>query len=291
MKDVFQVVTDRILSQLQKGIIPWRRTWSSNEPTSYQTNKAYQGINALILQDAYESPYWLTFRQCQKLGGSVRAGEHGSPIVFVDSYPREETQADGTVLTSYRRFLKYYTVFNWEQTKGLPEKVPVGRDNTTIPQAEEVLRRRNPIILYHASQPHFSPHEDALYMPGLDQFEDSAFYYSAAFHELIHWTGGRARLARAEIINYSREKEYRAREELTAEIGAAFLCKTCAIDNQETLKDSTAYIQSWLKVFKGDNRIIMQASKQARIAAEYILTGEMPKILVAQAATGEAAIA
>ncbi len=48
---------------------------------------------------------------------------------------------------------------------------------------------------------------------------------------------------------------------------------------------------SWLKVFKGDNRIIMQASKQARIAAEYILTGEMPKILVAQAATGEAAIA
>ena len=60
MKDVFQVVTDRIMSQLQKGVIPWQRTWSSNGPTSYQTNKEYQGINALILQDTYKSPYWLT---------------------------------------------------------------------------------------------------------------------------------------------------------------------------------------------------------------------------------------
>ena len=92
MKDVFQVVTDRIISQLQKGVIPWQRTWSSNGPTSYQTNKEYQGINALILQDTYKSPYWLTFRQCQKLGGSIRAGEHGSPIVFMDRFVKEETE-------------------------------------------------------------------------------------------------------------------------------------------------------------------------------------------------------
>ena len=95
MKDVFQVVTDRILNQLQKGVIPWRRTWSSNGPTSYQTNKEYQGINALILQDTFKSPYWITFRQCQKLGGSIRAREHGSPIVFVDRLIKEET--NGTI--------------------------------------------------------------------------------------------------------------------------------------------------------------------------------------------------
>ena len=120
MKDIFSVVTGRIIAQLEKGVIPWRRTWSSNGPTSYQTNKEYQGINALILQDTYESPYWLTFRQAQKLGGSVRAGEKGSPIVFVDSMAQEKTTADGTIEISYRRFLKYYTVFNWEQTKNLP---------------------------------------------------------------------------------------------------------------------------------------------------------------------------
>lgn len=274
MKDIFSVVTGRIIAQLEKGVVPWRRTWSSNGPTSYQTNKEYQGINALILQDTYESPYWLTFRQAQKLGGSVRAGEKGSPIVFVDSMAQEKTKADGTIEISYRRFLKYYTVFNWEQTKNLPEKVPVGRENATIPQAEEIFRRRNPLIKHHDSQPSFRPGEDCIYMPGLDQFEDSGAYYSTGFHELTHWTGGRARLARPEIVNYHQRTEYRSMEELTAEIGAAFLCQICAIDSPETLQSSSSYIQSWLKVFKGDTKIVMQASKQARAAVEFILSGQ-----------------
>ena len=274
MKDIFSVVTGRIIAQLEKGVVPWRRTWSSNGPTSYQTNKEYQGINALILQDTYESPYWLTFRQAQKLGGSVRAGEKGSPIVFVDSMAQEKTKADGTIEISYRRFLKYYTVFNWEQTKNLPEKVPVGRENATIPQAEEIFRRRNPLIKHHDSQPSFRPGEDCIYMPGLDQFEDSGAYYSTGFHELTHWTGGRTRLARPEIVNYHQRTEYRSMEELTAEIGAAFLCQICAIDSPETLQSSSAYIQSWLKVFKGDTKIVMQASKQARAAVEFILSGQ-----------------
>ena len=225
MKDVFQVVTDRIISQLQKGVIPWQRTWSSNGPTSYQTNKEYQGINALILQDTYKSPYWLTFRQCQTLGGSIRAGEHGSPIVFVDRFVKEETKADGTTKTRLIPFLKYYTVFNWEQTRNLPEKVPVERDNATIPSAEEILRRRGPRIDYHPSQPHYSPANDTIYLPGLEQFESSAEYYSTAFHELTHWTGGRARLARPEIIDYQIGVDIRSREELTAEMGAAFFCQ------------------------------------------------------------------
>ena len=91
MKDVFEVVTGQILKQLEGGIIPWRRPWTSNGPTSYATNKEYQGINTLLLQSNYESPYWLTFRQAQKMGGSIRAGEKGSPIVFVDRMIKEET--------------------------------------------------------------------------------------------------------------------------------------------------------------------------------------------------------
>ena len=274
MKDIFSVVTGRIIAQLEKGVIPWRRTWSSNGPTSYQTNKEYQGINALILQDTYESPYWLTFRQAQKLGGSVRAGEKGSPIVFVDRIAQEKQKADGTVEVSFRTFLKYYTVFNWEQTSGLPEKVPVGRDNATIPQAEELMRRRGPEIKYHESAAFFRPGNDSIYLPNLDQFESSGEYYSAAFHELTHWTGGRGRLERREIIEYRQEKEYRSLEELTAEMGAAFLCRMCALDSPETFENQAAYVQSWLKVFKGDTKIVMQASKQAREAVEFVLTGQ-----------------
>lgn len=275
MKDVFQVVTDRIISQLQKGVIPWRRTWCYYRPTSYQTNKEYQGINALILQDTYKSPYWLTFRQCQKLGGSIRAGEHGSPIVFMDRFVKEETKADGTTKTRMVPFLKYYTVFNWEQTKNLPKKVPEERDNATIPSAEEVLRRRGPRIGYHSTQPHYSPADDTIYLPDLEQFESSAEYYSTAFHELTHWTGGRARLARYEIINYSEGKDIRSREELTAEISAAFLCQLCALESPETMENSAAYVRSWLRPLQDNPRWILQASKQARAAVEYVLTGQI----------------
>ena len=121
------------------------------------------------------------------------------------------------------------------------------RDNATIPSAEEVLRRRGPRIDYHPSQPHYSPADDIIYLPGLEQFESSAAFYSVAFHELTHWTGGRLRLARPEIINYHIGEDIRSREELTAEMGAAFFCQLCALDSPETMENSTAYIQSWLK--------------------------------------------
>jgi antirestriction protein ArdC len=275
MKDVFSVVTERIIAQLKKGIVPWRRTWSSVGPTSYLTNKEYQGINAIILQDVYKSPYWLTFRQAQKLGGSIKAGEKGSPIVFVDRIVREEMKADGSISVRIIPFLKYYTVFNWEQTRNLPEKVSVEQDNATIPNAEEMLRRRGPRISYHPSQPHYSPTDDTIYLPSLQQFESNAEYYSTAFHELTHWTGGQSRLARPEILNY-RQEEDRSQEELTAEIGAAFLCKICALDTADTLQNSAAYIGSWLKVLKDNPRWILKASRQAREAVEFIQTGKLP---------------
>jgi len=156
----------------------------------------------------------------------------------------------------------------------LPEKVPAGRDNATIPQAEELMHRRRPVIKYHEAAAFFRPGDDSIYLPNLDQFESSGEYYSAAFHELTHWTGGRGRLERREIIEYRQEKEYRSLEELTAEMGAAFLCRMCALDSPETFENQAAYVQSWLKVFKGDKKIVMQASKQARAAVEFILSGQ-----------------
>lgn len=274
MKDIFTVVTNRILTQLNKGIIPWRRPWSSHAPTSYQTNKEYQGINALILQDTYNSPYWLTFRQAQKLGGSIKAGEKGSQIVFVDKIIKEETNPDGSTVTRVIPIIKYYTVFNWEQTKNIPEKTPIERDNTTIQDAETMLRFRDPRINYHPSKAYYSSTEDIIYLPDIKQFESSASYYSTAFHELTHWTGAKSRLARTEAMNYHLSDKSRSQEELTAEMGAAFLCKMCAIDTTNTVENSTAYIKSWLEVLKQNPKWVLKASRQAREAVEFIQTGQ-----------------
>jgi antirestriction protein ArdC len=188
---------------------------------------------------------------------------------------REETKADGTVTARLVPFLKYYTVFNWEQTKNLPKKIPEDRDNATIPDAEEILRRRGPKIGYHSYQPHYSPANDTIYLPDLEQFQSSAAFYAVAFHELTHWTGGRARLARYEVINYHEEDAIRSREELTAEMGTAFFCQLCGLDSPENMENSAAYVRSWLKVLESNPKWVLQASKQARAAVEYVLTGQI----------------
>ena len=277
MKEVFQVVTDQIISQLGQGIIPWRRPWSTHGPASYATNKEYQGINILLLQSNYESPYWITFRQAQKMGGAIRAGEKGRPIVFVDRFMKEETNKKGETVFKPVHFLKYYTVFNWCQTKGLPEKVPEERDNQQIPSAEELLRLRSPIIDFDAEQAYYSPHSDKIYLPGLDQFKSSEAYYATAYHELSHWTGGARRLSRDSIRNYHIGKDVRSQEELVAEMGAAFLCQMAALDTSETLQNSTAYIGSWLKPLQNNPKWVLQASKQAKDAVEFVLTGRLPE--------------
>jgi antirestriction protein ArdC len=274
MKDVFEVVTDQILKQLEEGIVPWRRPWTSNGPTSYATNKEYQGINTLLLQSNYESPYWLTFRQAQKMGGSIRAGEKGSPIVFVDRIVKEEQNEKGEVSVRVLSFLKYYTVFNWCQTKGLPEKVPVERDNQQIVNAEELLRRRGPRIETDIEKAYYLPHSDKIYLPALDQFDSSEDYYATAFHELTHWTGGVGRLCRDTISSYHVGKDVRSQEELTAEMGAAFFCQIAALDTSQTLQNSASYIGSWLKALKDNPKWVLKASKQAREAVEFVLTGQ-----------------
>jgi antirestriction protein ArdC len=277
MKDVFKVVTDQILSQLNSGIVPWRRPWSSNGPTSYTTNKEYQGINTILLQSNYESPYWLTFRQAQKMGGAIKAGEKGRPIVFVDRIVKEEKNEKGKVSFKVLHFLKYYTVFNWCQTKGLPEKIPSERDNQQIPSAEELLRLRAPRIDTDTERAYYSPHSDTIYLPLLDQFESIEAYYATAFHELTHWTGGAGRLCRDTIRNYHVGKDVRSQEELTAEMGAAFFCQMAALDTSETLQNSAAYIQSWIQHLQNNPKWVLKASKQAKDAVEFVLTGTLPE--------------
>jgi antirestriction protein ArdC len=277
MKDVFKVVTDQILKQLEEGIIPWRRPWQACWPTSYATNKEYQGINLFLLQSRYESTYWLTFRQAQKMGGSIKAGEHGRPIVFVDRFVKEEIDKEGNKTYSVVRFLKYYTVFNWEQTKGIPEKKPVERDNQQIQSAEDLLMRRNPVIKPDPHQCYYLREDDALHLPSLERFDSSEDYYSAAFHELTHWTGGSPRLARSGIQHYHFGGDVRSLEELIAEMGAAYLCQLAGLDTSETLKNSAAYVQSWLKPLQDNPRWVLQASRQAKDAVEFVLTGKLPE--------------
>ena len=273
-KDIFSVVTGQIVNLLEQGIVPWRRPWSGCGPVSYQSNQQYQGLNVFLLQSEYKSPYWTTFRQAQRLGGSIKAGEHGRYIVFTDSYMKKTKDDKGNSIEVPVRFLRYYTVFNWELTKGIPEKLTVENDNRQIISAQELLIRQAPRI-ETAEAAYYVHSRDTIGLPPLEKFDSSEDYYSAAFHELTHWSGSSLRLNREGIRNGYFGTQVYSQEELIAEMGAAYLCQVAQLDTTETIQNSAAYIASWLSHLKNNPKWIVQASSKAREAVDFILTGQL----------------
>lgn len=159
------------------------------------------------------------------------------------------------------------------QCSGIEYPMPEARtwpENERISLAEEVIANmpKRPEIMYGGGQPRYNIVEDKVYVPVLERFESSGEYYSALFHELTHSSGHANRLARDMKAHSFGDNAY-SREELVAEMGAAFLCSHCGIEN--TIQNSAAYLQGWIKALKGDNKLAIKAAADAQKAANFIL--------------------
>ena len=269
---VYEIVTERILAELEKGQVPWRKPWRTLPPANLVSKKPYRGINVFLLAlQGYGSQYWLTFNQAKQLGGNVRKGEHGTKIVFWKFDTYETETADGETEERKSAFLRYYTVFNLEQTEGLKALLALP-PAFPIQLAEEIVKgMQNPPAFEQDFQAAYIPSRDVITMPSRTAFESQAEYYSTLFHELTHSTGHTKRLAREGFdspqqfgsLSYSRE-------ELIAEMGSAMLCGIAGIE-RSTISNSAAYLQSWIKRLKADSRLVVSASSAAQKAADYIL--------------------
>jgi antirestriction protein ArdC len=274
---VYDIVTERILTELEKGEVPWRKPWRTLPPANLVSKKHYRGINFFLLSLAgYGSQYWLTYRQAQALGGNVRKGEHGTKIVFWKFDKYETETADGETEEHKSAFLRYYTVFNLEQTEGLKAllALPPARP---IESAEAIVSGMpNPPAFEQGFRAAYIPSTDTVTMPSRTAFDSQAEYYSTLFHELTHSTGHAKRLARE---GFDRPQmfasESYSREELIAEMGSAMLCGVAGIE-QATVANSAAYLKSWIARLKSDSKLIVSAASAAQKAADYI-RGESPK--------------
>lgn len=277
MKSVYEIITDRILNSLEAGEIPWRRPWTTAgfAPTNLVSKKAYRGINVLLLEGAFESPYWVTFNQCRALGGHVLKGEKATPIVFWKKSQYSTEDADGEEETRSSFLLRYYSVFNVEQTslKAAAKQLHAEeKANMDIPSCESVVAGYvgHPEIKHKAQgRAFYSPVLDIVTMPTKKQFDNSEGYYATLFHELIHSTGHSKRLARTEWAQFGSESY--AKEELVAEIGAAFLCGITDITKPALEENTVAYLQHWIKAIKADPKLVVKAAAAAQTAADLIL--------------------
>lgn len=279
---IYEMVTNSIIAQLEKGEIPWKKPWACGLPKNLVTQKQYRGINPLLLlSTGYSSPYWLTFRQAKQLKGGIRKGEKGCPVIFWKWIEVENKKSEEKEQIP---LLRYYTVFNLDQTENIEssEIKPTENaslENASIEDAQTIIENmpNRPHINHNEARAYYQPLPDSINMPKKVLFSSIEEYYCALFHELTHSTGHKSRLNRKEItdqVQYNSE-DYSA-EELTAEIGATYLCASSGIYPQ-IIENSAAYIKGWLKKLRDDKKFIVIAAGKAQKAADYILGISFPK--------------
>jgi len=268
---IYEMVTSRIIEELEQSQIPWKQPWISGWPKNFITQKPYRGLNPLLLLCTdYSSPYWLTFNQAKKLKGGIRRGEKGCPVIFwkwIEVENKEKSEEKKQI-----PLLKYYTVFNLDQTENIQQSSEIKPlENLEAPETVVKNMPNKPAITHREARAYYRPKPDVVNLPNRSLFSSIEDYYCTLFHELTHSTGHQTRLNRKEVIEKIQfNSEDYSKEELVAEIGATFLCASSGIHPQ-IIENSTAYIQGWLKKLRDDKKIIVTAAAKAQKAADYIL--------------------
>lgn len=276
-KDVYTIVTDRIIDQLNKGTVPWRKPWASaGVPANLISQRPYSGINLMLLAClGYERNLFLTSKQLNHIGGTLKPDEKPHLVVFWNYFEKDEEDNESEGKGKKKMpYLRYYTVFNVAQCEGIPEKyMPVAaRQAFTIDSCEAIVKGMPlcPQIKHKEQRAYYDPLRDYVNMPKKASFEDDTSYYSTLYHELVHSTGHRNRLNRKDVIEMTEfGSEPYSHEELVAEIGACYLQSFSGIEEQ--FEQSAGYIQGWLTKLQNDRKFIFSAAKHAQKATDFIL--------------------
>ncbi len=272
---IYETVTNTIIEALKRGVVPWKKPWTTAAaPVNGLTHRAYRGVNVLLLSlSPYTDHRWFTLKQVNEKGGRVKTGERATMVVF---WKQWQPPADDEEQPKPRPkpVLRYFHVFNAEQCEelGLPElHHPSETAHQRIERAELMVESMsNPPRIREGKAAWYSPSDDLVQVPPLKAFETADLYYSTLFHELGHATGHEQRLNRPAVMG---EVQFGSgvysHEELVAELTSAFCCATASLDNS-LLENSASYIDSWLKVLRGDPKMVVIAATQAQRACDYI---------------------
>jgi antirestriction protein ArdC len=270
--DIYAEITNRIVSEMESGLIPWQKPWvASGGCVSYATGKPYSLLNQMLLGRPGE---YATFKQIQQAGGYVKKGAKAQMVVFWKwiTVTDDETQEEKEV-----PILRYYNVFHIDQCEGLkakhmPELPNTANAHETAEQIINSYTQREGVTLHQSEgdRAFYRPSSDSITVPHMAQFTATAEYYSTVFHEMVHSTGHAKRLNRIDKTAFFGSEAY-SKEELIAEIGASALVNHVGLETADSFRNNTAYVQNWLTVLRNDKRFIVSASGKAEKAVHMIM--------------------
>ena len=269
-----QDVTNKIISELEKGVCPWKRPWAFIAHRNHFTGKCYRGMNQLLLncQDA-ALPYWGTFMQWKTAGLPVRKGEKASQVIFFTVLKKEEMSLDsedfGTIKNKTFPFMRYYSIFHVGQVDDNEEKFKhliETKVETDYETANKIIEHSHVEIQFGGNSAFYSNNKKYIVVPVSCQFESEEEHIATIFHELAHWAD-RNILGTPPAVSKN-DTEY-AYGELVAELAACFLCQACAMPDH--LENHKNYIGSWIREMKNDVGYIWRASRDASKITDYFL--------------------
>lgn len=280
MLDIAQTITDSIIAELEKGATPWVKPWKTlrgtpgaGMPYNPVTGTVYRGINHFWLSmQPYDVPYYFTFKQVQAMGGSVKAGSKGVPVVFWSINKKDGKDANGDTVTSSYAFIKHYYVFNVSQCEDVTIPALPEAPEPSFNASDDVMSVIERLALkgglsHGGDSAYFRPSTDSIAMPAMAAFDRPEQYHATLLHEAVHATGAKHRLDRDFSKSRHFGDEHYAAEELVAELGAAMLCAHLGINGD--LRHA-GYIENWLKALRNDKRYILTASAQAQKALDFL---------------------
>jgi antirestriction protein ArdC len=266
------------------------------------------------IEHNYEGSYWATYRQWGEVNRQVRKGEKATyGIKWVEPKPKKNAPATPvvagrplTALNTRKLFPSGFSVFHYTQTEAIVARCsceavftdtveanahaavdhkvktvqawepPVTVHVDPVAEAEEFFAaigadvREGPQACYK-----FSPF-DQIECPPIDAFTAANDYYATLAHEHTHWTGAERRLNR-ELKGFTTDPESYAREELIAELGAAFVCARLGLQTIPR-PDHARYLKHWIGQLKADPKVLFNAASKAQAAVDYLFTNQREKV-------------
>lgn len=281
--DLYQDITDKIILDLENDTVPWVKPWDSENvftfPFNHKTGRTYSGMNVLMLwMSGFATAEWATFLQYKELGLHIRAGEHATKIIRMETVKINDedssgnTENDSSEVETFS-YARYHSVFSLQQTdyvfpnESLTEQEDQNNLNEKFKNINSFVKKLGVRIRFIGGASYFDVNRDEIYLPQVKDFSSKESFYSTLLHELIHWSGHSSRMNR-DLKNKFASEDY-AFEELVAELGSAFLCSHFGIRGK---LQHVSYIQSWLKKLQGDNKFIFRAASKAQKAVDYLLS-------------------
>lgn len=270
----YEILVDQIVSKLEQWLIPWKKSWVWWIPFNYVSNKSYRWFNKLVLSlNEFEDNRYITMKQVKNLWWSIREWSKWTKIYFFKINESKENNIDSNNTTYKFPMIRYYTVFNIEQTQWIDIEInkSISNDNSNLYKAQEIVSNYiDKPIIKHGLNASYNLLDDIATIPSLPKFKSNEEYFSTLFHELVHSTWNENRLSRFWLkeVEYFGSERY-SKEELVAELGSMFLCMEAWIQNN-TKENSINYIAWWLKYIKWNKKDLITASIQAEKAVDYI---------------------